>query len=284
MKLFGEGLVRTRDVRTALITAVCTLAVPASSALADAGPAPASTGTPLAPRPTHVEKPLPAPNFAGLAAKMGFALVVVGGGLYLYRRRMGKPMAVAPTLSIVARTSLSLRNELVVVEVDGQRLLLGVTPTSITRLTVLSETTASDDMDLAESTSEPPESAVTLAELMETRLQGRGNAMSRTSAPAKALPREVPPEPREEPAAEEPSPPPRESVGEGGYGLKPQARGTRASSRASAKALPARGAVPKEAPLERQVQGLSRARRGGTEGPLLLGDDTGPNAGARKSR
>ena len=67
-------------------------------------------------------------------------------------------------ITVKSRYSLGQRERLVVVEVDGQRLLLGVTPGAITRLGRLAQPT------------EPPAAAASDFQLALTRLRKRGKA------------------------------------------------------------------------------------------------------------
>lgn len=130
--------------RARLFAAVIAVAVGASaltsSGVASADPggavdvAPAA-GTPLAVRPS---KPLELADDAprlGVAWKLG-AIVVVGAlAAWVWRQR--SPVLQAqdlPSLRILRRTSIGVRSELLVIEMDGQRLLLGVTPTTIQNL------------------------------------------------------------------------------------------------------------------------------------------------------
>ncbi len=86
------------------------------------------------------DKPLellaPAPS-SGLGYKLLACALIVGGAAWLLKRRGQKPKVAEAAMSIVTRTSIGVRSELMLVTVDGQRLLLGVTPGSIARLAVL---------------------------------------------------------------------------------------------------------------------------------------------------
>jgi len=64
--------------------------------------------------------------------------VVAAGGLVVWRKYKRGP-ADLPThqLNILTRTSVGVRSELLVVEVDGRKMLLGVTPQAIAHLDVL---------------------------------------------------------------------------------------------------------------------------------------------------
>ncbi len=78
--------------------------------------------------------------------KLAVCGLIVGGAVYLLRKRgLLKAPARSHTMTIVSRTGIGVRSELLVVDIDGQKLLLGVTPGSISRLAVLatgSEATA----------------------------------------------------------------------------------------------------------------------------------------------
>ena len=71
-------------------------------------------------------------GFAGLAA-----------ALWYWKRRVPSASASpAPELQVVRRATLGNRGEVVVIDVAGQRMLLGVTPTSVQMLTMLDEPAA----------------------------------------------------------------------------------------------------------------------------------------------
>jgi flagellar protein FliO/FliZ len=99
--------------------------------------APASTSTPLSLRPGRAIELAPEPQRGTTAWKVAFVLALVGGAA-LYLRRRAVPLELRrPELTIVRRAALGLRSEIVVVNVEGQRLLLGVTPHSIQSLAIL---------------------------------------------------------------------------------------------------------------------------------------------------
>lgn len=64
------------------------------------------------------------------------ALMLLGAfGFVGYRRlKAGAPAAPTPTCRVLSRTALSARSSVVLLEVEGQRLLVGVTPGGMTRL------------------------------------------------------------------------------------------------------------------------------------------------------
>ena len=130
-----------------------TVAAPAPSlhsppvALAPPGPATAppadtATTTPLAARPNPPAKPIalaPASEGLGVGYKL-LAIVAIGGAvaLYLKKKRGARTAAAAPSkIDILARAGIGVRSQLVVVEVEGTRLLVGMTPSTIQTLAVL---------------------------------------------------------------------------------------------------------------------------------------------------
>lgn len=235
----------------------------AGAALADeaATPAPpAPAATPLVVRSSHpVELQPEAPNTM-LGIKLGVGLAVVGAGLWAWKRR-GQAAAVRPrTLTISARKAVGVRSELLVVEIDGHSILLGVTPGSIQRLATLPDALGADslmeepDVDtepgfslpraaMATPTPAPP-SATTNARLFE-REREREREREPESRPSNRLevstPRraEIPPPRR----VDSPPPPP------------PAAGRTETRARAI---TPVRKDT---AQMERQIRGLLRAGR-----------------------
>lgn len=117
---------------------------------APTAPAPAPAAAPPTPAP-RAETPLPvrpnrpielAPARQGTGTGMAFLVVFVGAAVglgYWLRRGHAAPTADAGgvKLSILQRASVGVRSELLVVDVAGQRLLLGVTPASVQHLAVL---------------------------------------------------------------------------------------------------------------------------------------------------
>ena len=148
-------------VTTPVITAAAPPAAPAPAITAAAPPAaptagpaaPAADGTPLAAHATAPAKPLAlAPQSEGLG--IGYkllAVLVIGGAvaLYLKKKRGPKVAGIVPSkIDILARAGLGVRSQLVVVEVEGTRLLVGITPSAIQTLAVLQ--TPEDDNVAAE--------------------------------------------------------------------------------------------------------------------------------------
>lgn len=74
----------------------------------------------------------------GLWVKLAACGLIVGGAVWALRKRgLLTPPPKAHPMTILGRTSIGVRSELLLVDVDGQKLLLGVTPSSISRLAVL---------------------------------------------------------------------------------------------------------------------------------------------------
>jgi flagellar protein FliO/FliZ len=97
------------------------------------------SATPLALRPNQPGVPLQLSDESSrltLGWKLALVTLLLGCIAYFFRRRSRAHPANAD-LVIVRRTSIGLRSELLVVNVDGQRLLLGITPNSIHTLAVL---------------------------------------------------------------------------------------------------------------------------------------------------
>lgn len=117
-----------------------TLAAVTTPAFADepAAPEPAASATPLATRPS---KPLTlaSPSEGGSFGYKLLAGVVVAtaAALWLRKKHGRRPVAPATRIDILGRTSLGVRSELLVVEVEGTRLLVGMTPGAIQPLAVL---------------------------------------------------------------------------------------------------------------------------------------------------
>ena len=119
-------------------------------------PAPAaepSRGTPLSVRPSRPVELAPEPPRSRYGTAFLVLAALIGGGYWVYRRRSGAmPVVPVRTIKVSARRAIGVRSELLVVEIDGQSLLLGVTPGSIQRLAVLpdlgaAEKVLSDDVE-----------------------------------------------------------------------------------------------------------------------------------------
>jgi flagellar biogenesis protein FliO len=123
---------------TTATTAAATAIAPAAP-IAAAPIATAPTATPLQLRETH---PLelaqdPASNYA--AWKLVGALAAMAAGAFAFKKynEKNRPAETIRSLKVLKKLSIGVRTELIVVDVDGQRLLLGVTPSSIVTLASL---------------------------------------------------------------------------------------------------------------------------------------------------
>lgn len=117
-----------------------TLASVTAPAFADepAAPEPAASATPLATRPS---KPLTLAS-PSEGSSFGYKLlagvvIATAAALWLRKKHGRRPAAPAARIDILGRTSLGVRSELLVVEVEGTRLLVGMTPGAIQPLAVL---------------------------------------------------------------------------------------------------------------------------------------------------
>ena len=83
--------------------------------------------------------------------------IIICGAVFMWRRRaLLQVVKQTHAMKILTRTAVGVRSELLIVNVDGQKLLLGVTPSTISRLAVLPD----DDAAIAEA---PPEPSQVLA-------------------------------------------------------------------------------------------------------------------------
>jgi flagellar protein FliO/FliZ len=173
-----------------------TLTAVASTALADeapalpAAPALAASATPLAPRPS---KPLTLAN-SNEGTPFGYKLlaglgVVAATVVWLKKKRKSGSALPASRIDVLGRTSLGVRSELLVVEVEGTRLLLGMTPSAIQTLAVLDGVTAEAEPieSVARTGPDPSRPVVELAERARTLLAG-----ARAAKPAAPSPKRAP--------------------------------------------------------------------------------------------
>ncbi|MBV9949917.1 MAG: flagellar biosynthetic protein FliO [Myxococcales bacterium] len=100
-------------------------------------PAPGDGATPLALRPSKPIALAPEPAHAGVGWKLGLVALILGGGALYLRKRLPARRTADAQLTIVRRAPIGIRSELLVVNVEGQRLLLGVTAQSIQTLATL---------------------------------------------------------------------------------------------------------------------------------------------------
>lgn len=136
-----------RPLRRAAAVTAMTLAVTAmtmTAAHADATqPEPATDAaepeapTPLEVRPSRPLATAPAESGTSIWTKLGLCGLVFAGAAAFYLRKRAPAVPVGPSIKVAARTSIGVRSEILLVDVDGHRLLLGVTPSSVRTLSVL---------------------------------------------------------------------------------------------------------------------------------------------------
>ncbi len=97
----------------------------------------ADSATPLALRPSKALELSREPQQPGMGWKVVAVVAILGGAAFYVRKRALPKRADDRGLTIVRRAPIGLRSELLVVNVEGQRLLIGVTPHSIRNLAVL---------------------------------------------------------------------------------------------------------------------------------------------------
>jgi flagellar biogenesis protein FliO len=106
-----------------------------------AAPPPAASAATLPTIPTRPSQPL---TFAPAASSTPLGYKVIAGigvaaaaVLYALRRRKSPAKKIRAKIDVLGRTSLGVRSELLVVDVEGTRLLVGLTPSAIQTLAVL---------------------------------------------------------------------------------------------------------------------------------------------------
>lgn len=102
------------------------------------------------------QQPAGAPS--GGLLKGIFGVVLIGGALatlWFKKRRPAPRGAIVPPLRVLRRTSIGSRSELLVIEADGQQLLLGVTPQNIQLLTTLGPVDEAADAEAPSAAREP---------------------------------------------------------------------------------------------------------------------------------
>jgi flagellar biogenesis protein FliO len=142
-------------------------------------PPEATTATGLPVRPTKTLTFEPATTGTGSAWKLGIFAVLAAGGLWVWKQRGKKTpgQEQAAQLHVLRRTTIGVRSELLLLELEGQRLLIGVTPSSMQTLYLLPDT--SPDESAAEAPSERRISA-----LLEARIAPQEERREVAKAPA----------------------------------------------------------------------------------------------------
>lgn len=121
------------------------IAVTASTAFADEPaptPAPAvSASTPLQTRPSKKLELAPQNESSSVGYKLLAGAVIVAGAVVYARKKKGgltkDKTKKRSSIDLLARHSVGVRSEVLVVEVEGTRLLIGMTPGSMSTLAVL---------------------------------------------------------------------------------------------------------------------------------------------------
>ncbi len=113
-----------------------------SAALVGPPAPPPAANVPAAGTPLNL-RPAPTPFGSGGGAgsygpQLALAALIGAAGLWAWKRRARQKDDAYKAPRILARTAVGVRSELLVVEVDGQTMLIGVTPQSIQRIAVLS--------------------------------------------------------------------------------------------------------------------------------------------------
>jgi flagellar protein FliO/FliZ len=149
-----------------------TLTALTATALADEHPAPAPSSTPLTTRPS---RPLTLAQ-ANEGTPLGYKViagvgVAAAAGLWLRKRRGNQMVKAKSRIDVLGRSSVGMRSELLVVDVEGTRLLIGMTPSSIQTLAVLETPDAVDAADATAEASEPAEEPVRQAPVRTEALE-----------------------------------------------------------------------------------------------------------------
>jgi flagellar biogenesis protein FliO len=99
---------------------------------------PSQLGTPLATRPTKALTLAPEEEGTPAVYKLLVAvLILAGAAVWMKTKWKVRTPALRRRIDVLGRTSLGVRSELLVVEVEGTRLLVGTTPSSIQTLAIL---------------------------------------------------------------------------------------------------------------------------------------------------
>jgi flagellar biogenesis protein FliO len=157
-------------IALALVATSVTRSAPADPAADPAASSSEGVSPQVAETPLHVRssKPLalePAPPPLAMGWKLSAIAFAVGGvGLWLWKRRKASPFdAEIRELRILRRTPVGVRSELLLVDFEGQRLLLGVTPYTIQNLYIMPPEPPATGEDEA-----PPTFAGRLADVIDT--------------------------------------------------------------------------------------------------------------------
>lgn len=131
-----KRFVRSAAIALALAATALTVEAKADSA-ESAPPPPSEHATPLTLRSSKPLELAQEPAHLSTGWKIVALLALVGGTLVYLRRRAPRRGDATGDLLIVRRAAVGIRSELLVVNVEGQRLLIGVTPHTIQSLAIL---------------------------------------------------------------------------------------------------------------------------------------------------
>jgi flagellar biogenesis protein FliO len=84
----------------------------------------------------------------GIGWRVALVGIVGAAGVWMWSRTKKRAKSRDLDLRVLRRTSVGVRSELLIVEVEGQRVLLGVTPNAIQNLMILPDAAASDEASL----------------------------------------------------------------------------------------------------------------------------------------
>jgi flagellar biogenesis protein FliO len=120
--------------------------------------------------PVRPDKPLmlePAPASTGAPWKLAAFVVLAAGGFWAWKRRAKTgPVGEQAELRILRRTTVGVRSELILLELEGQKVLIGVTPSSMQTLYLLPENSE-------EERAPAPEKESRLVTLLDARIAPR---------------------------------------------------------------------------------------------------------------
>jgi flagellar biogenesis protein FliO len=132
--------------------AVVPVTPPAQAAQTTPPPA-ASTSTPLSLVPSKpLELSTEAPT-SNLGWKLGAMGVLAAAGFWAYSKKKSARIVAStpiPEMRILRRTSIGVRSELLLVDLEGQRILLGVTPSNIQSLLIVPDSAMSEPVPVEE--------------------------------------------------------------------------------------------------------------------------------------
>lgn len=182
------------ELRAVAITLALAATMLTSRANAQQDPPPAARAadapsadapTPLSLRPSkHLELAQEPPHTA-FGWKVVAVMAILGGAAFALRKRVKPKRTEDAQLTILRRTAIGLRSELLIVNVEGQRLLIGVTPHAIQSLAVLDADERPEPVaaEAPEAAAQPPSVGERFAAMLSA---ADGRAPSPSPAPTTA--------------------------------------------------------------------------------------------------